>query len=220
MGKVKVVSNLFLMKFLNKLDVFVYPVEIIPEPAENDLQVSIMRSIARQIKTIFHPFALAGKCIVSRAEITEDHCFKAPLYDISYEVTIKGSSSSYFAQSMKEESKNEEHLLIDNVLNFIIKHANRDIKGMFQLGRRPQFYNLSLAQNIDEGYLKVVPGFKSCSFKYQNSSALMIDNTNKFMSRQTCLSVIYEIDEDPTLKTKAARNQETERHFTGKSVIT
>lgn len=37
MGKVKVVSNLFLMKILSKLDIYVYPVDITPEPAENDL---------------------------------------------------------------------------------------------------------------------------------------------------------------------------------------
>ncbi len=193
MGKVKVVSNLFIMKFLNKLDVFVYPVDISPEPAENDLRVKVMRSIASQVNQVFYPFALAGKCIVSKAEIFEDQCFKAPLNDTDYEVTIRGSCSSFFSQKVNEESKNEQHLMIDNVLNYIIKHANREVKNMFQLGKRPQFYNMSLAQDIEEGYLRVVPGFKSCAFKYQQNSAMLIDNTNKFMSQQTCLSVIYEI---------------------------
>lgn len=183
MGKVKVVSNLFLMKILSKLDIYVYPVDIIPEPAENDLQVSVMKSIARQIKTIFNPFALAGKCIVSKAEITEDHIFKAPYNNTSYEVTIRGSRGSYFSQSIVEESKNEEHLLIDNVLNFVIKHANREIDGMFQMGNKPQFYNKKLAYDLeDESYLKVVPGFKTSSFKFQHNSSIMIDNTNKFIS--------------------------------------
>ncbi len=96
MQKVRVVSNLFIMKLLKKLDVYVYPVEMVPEPQENDLRVGVMRSIARQINTIFKPFALAGKCIVSKAQINEDCTFKAPFNKIDYEVTILGTRSSYF----------------------------------------------------------------------------------------------------------------------------
>lgn len=51
---------------------------------------------------------------------------------------------------MVEESKNEEHLLIDNVLNFVIKHANREIEGMFQMGKKPQFYNKEFAYDLGD----------------------------------------------------------------------
>lgn len=60
MDKVKLVSNLFLMKILAKLDMLVYPVEIYPKPAENIAHVRVMKQAARQINQIFYPFALAG----------------------------------------------------------------------------------------------------------------------------------------------------------------
>ena len=114
-------SNLFLLKFMKKLDVFVYPVEIDPEPQETFARNEVMRIIHRQIKTVFGAYALAGKCIASTSDISEEPTFKAAYKDTPYEVTIRSSRRSFFAENTSYESRNEEHLLIDNVINFIIK---------------------------------------------------------------------------------------------------
>jgi len=48
------------------------------------------------------------------------------------------------------------------------------------MGRKPNFYNINLAQELSHG-LTVVPGYKSSAFKFQMSAAVLLDNTNKFM---------------------------------------
>ena len=45
---------------------------------------------------------------------------------------------------------------------------------------------------MGEGLVYAVPGFKATPFKYQNGFALVVDSLNKFISKQTCLDVIYE----------------------------
>jgi hypothetical protein len=119
---------------------------------------------------------------VSKAEVNEEPpTFKALYKEIPYEVTVLTTNRAFFSEYIGSESMNSEHLMIDNVINFIIKQAQRQIKGLHQMGRRPNFYYQKLAKDLSEG-LRVVPGFKSSSFKFQLKTAVMIDNANKFMS--------------------------------------
>ena len=78
----KLVSNLFLMKFLHKLDVFVYTIIIIPEPIVNECKNEILESIIYQIRRVFYPLILTDKYIFSRAEIDEDITFNASFCDL------------------------------------------------------------------------------------------------------------------------------------------
>lgn len=52
------------------------------------------------------------------------------------------------------------------------------------------------------------------------SAAVLLDNTNKFMPQQRCIDVIYEIYDDPSLRTNAEKNQCIKDYFIGKSVVT
>ena len=69
------------MKYMHKLDVFVYTIIIIPEPNETESKNEILESIRYQIRQVFGRLILTDKYIFSRAKIDEDITFKASLYN-------------------------------------------------------------------------------------------------------------------------------------------
>lgn len=56
--KIVLSTNQFRVQFNQDLSVFVYPIEIIPEPTETFLQYEIMGTLNKQLKTIFYPFLI------------------------------------------------------------------------------------------------------------------------------------------------------------------
>lgn len=69
--------------------------------------------------------------------MNEDIHFKAVYKEIPYEVTIRGSIRTFFMDNYETIRKNEDHTLIQNILNFIVNAGFKDIKSLSRLGRRP-----------------------------------------------------------------------------------
>jgi hypothetical protein len=127
----KVRTNQFATKFHNDLSVYLYPIEVVPEPAETYIYMKIMKTIHRSVDKVFNPYVLSGKTLLSKAQIPEDYSFNANINGEPYEITIKGSQHTFFRDNLAEFRRNEDHSLIHNLLNFIINDGFRSIKGLF-----------------------------------------------------------------------------------------
>lgn len=87
-----------------------------------------------------------------------------------------------------------------------------------QIGRRPQFFDVSKPMILDEFALQIWSGFKASAFNSESGITLAIDNIFKFMSTTSCLVKINE------LKRKAAGDKSSfekavRAEFQRKSVI-
>lgn len=80
-----------MMKFTKQLNVFVYPVDIVPEPAETYLYDKVIKKLHRQIELILTPYAIAGKALISPVEIEDELTYTINCKDTVYEVTVRAS---------------------------------------------------------------------------------------------------------------------------------
>lgn len=81
----------------------------------------------------------------------------------------------------------EEHPVALGFVNNIIKTALRK-STMVQIGRNPLFYEPK--GNVIENVVETWPGFFTSAWIYQRGLYLIIDNITKFMSVETCLSML------------------------------
>lgn len=83
--------------------------------------------------------------------------------------------------------KMEDHPIALGFINNIIKSALRK-SSMIQIGRSPLFYEPK--GNVIENVVETWPGFFTSAWIYQRGLYLIIDNISKFMSVETCLSML------------------------------
>lgn len=112
----------------------------------------------------------------------------------------------------------EDHGVIHNLVNFIIKQAFRIIPSLTQLGKLPRFFDLNSGENVANGLLKVLPGFRASAFNYQYVTAVVVDNVNKFLSSDYCIDKIKEIQQDDSIK-PADKKRKIAEMFENTSVI-
>ena len=62
-----------------------------------------------------------------------------------------------------------------------------------QIGRRPQFFDVSKPMILGEFALQIWSGFKASAFNSESGITLAIDNIFKFMSTTSCLVKINEL---------------------------
>ena len=108
----------------------------------------------------------------------------------------------------------EDNNIIHTVLNNIIKQAFRDTN-LTQIGKAPRYFDLSKKFNLDDEIISC-PGFRAAASNSMYGLTLVIDNVNKFMTTQSCLDRIWEIEDNRQVKDKKQRVID---EFKGQSVI-
>ena len=64
-----------------------------------------------------------------------------------------------------EMAKMEDHNIIHNLINIIIKQAFRDTN-LRQIGKQPRFFDVSKAIEVEGSGLQACPGFRASAFNY------------------------------------------------------
>ena len=157
---------------------------------------------------------ISGKNIFTITPLEESILIKAEYKSQQYDVTIDATTKHFLNGASIDGVRMEDHSLVQNLINIIIKQAFRDTN-LRQIGKAPRFFDVSRSQEILGSGLQMWPGFRASAFNYQSGLALVIDNINKFMSTTTCLQRIKEIY---SLQLKNPESQIL-REFKGQSVI-
>ena len=153
----------------------------------------------KKIETIVGLFVISGNSIFTTTDLEEDLVVNAIFQKIEYIVTIQTSNKKYFSGKSLETAKMEDHNIIHNLINIIIKQAFRDTD-LRQIGKQPRFFDVAKAVNIENSDLQACPGFRASAFNYTAGMTIVIDNISKFISNKTCLERIYEIYNDKFCK--------------------
>jgi len=111
-----------------------------------------------------------------------------PFYGRYYTIVIEKCSA--FLLDELNDSKMEDHPVALSFINSIIKNSLRS-SDLRQIGRNPRFFMPKQAK-VFQNQVETWPGFFTSSWIFQRGLYLIIDNISKFLSVESCLSLIEE----------------------------
>jgi len=141
---------------------------------------------------MFGLYVISGRSIFSTHDLEDTLVLETTFQAIKYSVTISAESKKYFSGKSLSSSKMEDHNVIFNLINIIIKQALRDTD-LRQIGKQPRFFDITKAVSVEGSGLQACPGFRASAFNYHQGLALVIDSINKFLSNKSCYERIEEI---------------------------
>jgi hypothetical protein len=192
-GQVKLFTNQYRLNLGTELSVFQYDVSVTPDVMQDAYIIhGIFRAIKRRVESILGLYVISGRSVFTTTDLTESLLIKTEFQSTKYDVLINAESKKFFSGKNIATSKMEDHSVIHNLINIIIKQAFRDTD-LRQIGKQPRFFDISKAIAVEGSGLQACPGFRASAFNYQSGMALVIDNINKFLSNKSCFERIDEI---------------------------
>ena len=115
------------MKLGGDLSVYYYDISISPEViADSYIIQGISRNIRKQLNMIMGIYVISGKNIFTPTLLEESILIKAEYKSQEYDVTIDSSTRHFLKAIGTDGVKMEDHCLVQNFINIIIKQAFRD----------------------------------------------------------------------------------------------
>jgi hypothetical protein len=189
-GQVRLFTNQYRMTLGQELSVFQYEVEVTPDVMQDAYVIhGIFRSIRRRVESILGLYVISGRSVFTTTDLTESLLIQTEFQSIKYEVVISVDSKKFFSGKSLATAKMEDHNIIHNLINIIIKQAFRDTN-LRQIGKQPRFFDVAKAIEVEGSGLQACPGFRASAFNYASGLVLVIDNINKFLSNKSCLERI------------------------------
>ncbi len=137
------------MKFGTELSVYQYEISINDDIMhESFILHGIFRQIKRRVESILGLYVISGKSVFTTTDLQESLLIKAEFQSKKYEVLINADSKKYFSGKSIHTSKMEDHDIIHNLVNIIIKQAFRDTD-LRQIGKQPRFFDVSKAIEVE-----------------------------------------------------------------------
>lgn len=199
-----------------KLSVFQYEVVITPDVMQDTYLIhSIMRSIKKKMDSLLGLYVISGRSLYTNVDLEESLLLQTTFRSLEYTVLINVESKAHFSGDSLSSAKMEDHHVIFNLINIILKQAFRDTD-LRQIGKQPRFFDVTKAVEVEGSGLQACPGFRASAFNYQSGLYLVLDNINKFLSNASCLERIREIQMDERIREK---DEKIISEFRFKSVI-
>lgn len=115
------------MKFRAELDVYLYDVIITPENiCDAYITHGIFRSIRKRLSMIMDIHVISGKNLFTTTNLEESILIKAEYNNQEYDVLIDSESKHFVSCAQMESLRMEDHSLVHNLINIIIKQAFRE----------------------------------------------------------------------------------------------
>ena len=142
------------------------------------------------MRQIFLQFVFVGSNLFSMSEVEDRLTLETtqPFYGRYYTIVIEKCSA--FLLDELNDSKMEDHPVALSFINSIIKNSLRS-SDLRQIGRNPRFFMPKQAK-VFQNQVETWPGFFTSSWIFQRGLYLIIDNISKFLSVESCLSLIEE----------------------------
>jgi len=197
---IKLYTNQYRLSLGSDLSVYQYEIQVIPDDMQDTHILNLVyKSAGRKLEALLGLYVTAGKTIFTPTELKEDLVIETTVKSIEFVIKINSDSKVYFSGKQLMTAKMEDHNVIHNLINTILKQAFRDTN-LRQIGRRANYFDMDKKVEIEGGQVISCPGFKATAFSYESGMALVIDSLNKFLSKQSCLEVIYEIYDNKYIK--------------------
>lgn len=201
-GKVTLMTNQYKLNLGNELSFYQYDIQVTPDAmSDTYIIMNITRSIKKRIESIFGLHVISGRSLYTLHDLEDTIVITTQFRNIDYTVTISSESKRHFSGKTLQSSKMEDHNVIFNLINIVIKQALRDTD-LRQIGKQPRFFDISKAVSVEGSGLQACPGFRASAFNYSSGLALVLDNINKFLSNKSCLDRIHEIMDSEYIQDK------------------
>ena len=92
---------------------------------ENFIMNGIFRNCKKRLEALMGLYAPSGKTLFTTTDLTESLLIEAEFQSIKYMVTIHAENKKFFSGAQLHKAKMEDHNIIHNLLNIIIKEAFR-----------------------------------------------------------------------------------------------
>lgn len=137
------------MKFGSELSVYQYDVSVTPDVMVDAYVLhGIFRNIKRRVESILGLYVISGKSVFTTTDLQESLLIKAEFRSNKYDVLINADSKKFFSGKSLATSKMEDHDIIHNLVNIIIKQALRDTD-LRQIGKQPRFFDVKKAIDVE-----------------------------------------------------------------------
>lgn len=141
--QVNLVTNQYLMKLGTDLNVFYYDISIIPEIISDAYVIhGIFRNCKKQLEMMLGIHVLSGRSIFTTTDLSESIVIKAQFKSQEYDVVIDVDSKRFISGKHVGTLKMEDHSIVNNLINIIIKQAFRETN-LRQIGKAPRFFDVS-----------------------------------------------------------------------------
>lgn len=188
---VSVVSNQYKLKLGGSVQVYQYALAIHGmEMWDSNLVQKIVRFKRSALEKALGYYAISGACIYLLNELDEDVKFDVSMQGSKYAILIDKQTQSLV--QLNEKFDNQDNSVTQTLINIIIKQAFRDTD-LKQIGKTPRFFDITNAVNLERQNMRIMSGFKASAFQSQMGCTLVVDSIFKFMSTQSCLSMMQDL---------------------------
>lgn len=108
----------------------------------------IFRSCKKKLDAMIGLYALSGRTIFTTTNLTETLLIETEFQSVKYLLTIHADNKKFFSGAQLHKAKMEDHNIIHNLLNIIIKEAFRQTS-LRQIGKQPRFFDVSKAIEVE-----------------------------------------------------------------------
>lgn len=123
----KLLTNQYQLKLGSELNVYQYDVTVLPEVMSDSFIIqNVFKGIKRQVESIFGLYLISGRSLYSTYNLEETLLIETKFQGIDYKVSINAESKTHFCGKTITSSKMEDHNVIFNLINIVIKQALRE----------------------------------------------------------------------------------------------
>jgi hypothetical protein len=121
-SKVTLLTNQYRLNLGSELSFFQYDIQISPDQMLDSFIIqNIFRSIRKKIESIFGLHVISGRSLYSMHDLDETIVFETTFHNIQYNVSLSAESKRHFSGKTLQSSKMEDHNVIFNLINIVIK---------------------------------------------------------------------------------------------------
>jgi hypothetical protein len=115
------------MKLGAELHVYYYDISISPEVIADSYVIhGIFRNIKKRLDMMMDIHVISGKNIFTTTNLEESILIKAEFKNQEYDVVIDADTKHFLSGASMDGLRMEDHSLVQNLINIIIKQAFRD----------------------------------------------------------------------------------------------
>ena len=86
----------------------------------------IFRTIKRRVEALLGLYVISGKSVFTTTDLSESLLIQTEFQSVKYDVTICADTKKFFSGKQLSQAKMEDHNIIHNLINIIVKQAFRE----------------------------------------------------------------------------------------------
>ena len=131
------------MKLGAEMPVYYYNILISPEVIADSYVIhGIFGNIKKRLDVMMGIHVISGNTIFTTTNLEESIHIKAEFKNQEYDVQIEASTNHFLIGASMDGQRMEDHSLVQNLINIIIKQAFRDTN-LRQIGKAPRFFDVT-----------------------------------------------------------------------------